>query len=219
MNNYIKRRPPLQKFLDFVFFPIRALTLFENDRWGLSSLASERFDYVSREVRGYCLDVGCGRHNRFVTEYLDGNGRGIDVFSYEGLLPENIVEDMTHFPFEDAAFDTVTFIANINHVPEKMRDRELAEAYRCLKKGGNIIITMGNPLAEILVHRVIHIYDSLFRTKHDVDAERGMGEDEDYYLGNNEIRTRLSAAGFNEITSKYFITQWWLNHLFIAWKK
>ncbi len=70
----------MQKLKDFVSFPVRAVTLFHDDRWGLSSLATERFDYVRREVQGYCLDVGCGRHNRFVTEHLGGNGVGIDVF-------------------------------------------------------------------------------------------------------------------------------------------
>ncbi len=77
-------RSPIQKAKDFITFPLRAVTLFVNDKWSLSSLKSERFDYVSREVKGYCLDVGCGRGNRFVKEYLKGNGLGIDVFEYEG---------------------------------------------------------------------------------------------------------------------------------------
>ena len=63
-------RNTAQKVRDFLTFPMRALTLFLHDRWGLSSLASERFDYVSREVIGYCLDVGCGRYNRLVNDYL-----------------------------------------------------------------------------------------------------------------------------------------------------
>jgi hypothetical protein len=42
----------------------------------MSALSSERFDYVAREVRGYCLDVGCGKHERFVQEFLKGNRRG-----------------------------------------------------------------------------------------------------------------------------------------------
>lgn len=41
---------------------------------------------------------------------------------------EHIVEDITKFPFEDEQFDTVTFIANINHVPEPLRDIELTQA-------------------------------------------------------------------------------------------
>ena len=49
-----------------------------------------------------------------------------------------------------------------------LRDIELAESYRCLKNGGNII-TMGNPLAEILVHKVVMRYDRIFGAKHDMD--------------------------------------------------
>jgi SAM-dependent methyltransferase len=149
------RRATTQRTTDFVTFPLRAVTLFHVDRFGLSSLASERFDYVAREVTGYCLDVGCGRHNRFVTEYLGGNGEGIDVFAYEGLSDDNVVSDLTHFPYDDNLFDSVTFIANLNHVPKPDRDPELAEAFRVLKPGGNIIVTTGHPVAEILVHKVV----------------------------------------------------------------
>jgi SAM-dependent methyltransferase len=213
------RRSKKQKLIDFAAFPLRALTLFYTDRWGLSSLASERFDYVANEVVGYCLDVGCGRHNRFVKEFLGGNGTGIDVYPYEGLTEEHIVEDPSHFPFEDASFDSVTFIANINHIPESLRDIELAEAFRCLRPGGNVIVTMGNPVAEVLVHKLVALYDRLFGTDLDMDSERGMHEEEEYFLTDSEIITRLRRAGFTDISKKYFVTQWYLNHLFVGWKK
>jgi len=207
-----------QKLKDFIFFPFRAVTLHDKDKWGLSSLASERFGYVSREITGYCLDVGCGKNNRFIVEYCEGNGKGIDVYPYEGLSDENVVSDISQFPFGDASFDSITFIANINHVPRSLRDVELKEAFRCLKSGGNIIVTMGNPLAEILVHKVVHWHDKFFGTNYDMDAERGMDEEEEYYLTDSEIIKRLSLAGFNSISKKYFFTQWGLNHLFVAWK-
>ena len=212
------QRNSAQKFLDFVSFPIRAFSLFHEDRWGFSALASERFDYVAGEVKGYCLDVGCGRHNRFVREYLHGNGRGIDIFAYEGLTEENIVPDLSTFPFEDRAFDSVTFIANLNHAPRAQRDTELAEANRVLKPGGNIIVTMGNPLAEIIVHKVVWLHDMIFKTNHDMDSERGMAEGEEYFLTDAEIQLRLSRAGFLRVRKKYFWTQWALNHLFVGWK-
>jgi len=212
------QRGGLKAFADFIFFPLRALFLIEKDRCGLSSLASERFFYASQEVQGYCLDVGCGKWNRFVTEFLGGNGKGIDVYLYEGLTEEHIVEDMSHFPFDDGSFDSVTFIANINHIPEAMRDIELAEAYRCLRKGGNIIVTMGNPLAEIITHKVAWLYDKILGTRFDMDNDRGMQEDERYYLLNHEIRERLNRAGFTNIRKRYFITQWFLNHMFVCWK-
>ncbi len=199
-------------------FPLRAVALFHRDKWGLSCLASERYEYVSHEVQGYCLDVGCGYHNRFVSDWLEGNGRGIDVFQYEGLTEEQIVEDMTRFPFEDASFDSVTFIANINHVPRSLRDCELAEAYRCLKPGGNLVVTMGNPLAELAVHKVVEFYDNFLGTHVDMDTERGMADEEAYYLLDSEIVSRLKMAGFIDLSKQYFWTQWCLNHLWVGRK-
>lgn len=185
----------------------------------MSSLATERFDYVAGQVRGYCLDVGCGPYNRFIRDFLNHNGRGIDVYRYEGLTEEHLVEDMTRFPFEDGAYDSVTFIANLNHVPRSMRDAELSEAYRCLRPGGNIVVTMGNPLAEILVHKLVWFYDTLFGTHVDVDTERGMEEEEEYYLLDGEIRRRLQKAGFTNLRKKYFLTQWCFNHMIVADKE
>jgi SAM-dependent methyltransferase len=212
------RRSIIRKIIDFLTFPARSVTLFYDDKLGLSSLSTERFDYIANEVKGYCLDVGCGRHNRFVREFLHGNGRGIDVFPYEGLTEEEIVEDITHFPFPDSTFDTVTFIANINHVPKQDRDIELKEAYRVLRQKGRIVVSMGNPFAEVLVHKLVRIYDKLLKTTYDVDSERGMGEGEEYYLTDHEIVERLIRAGFRRVQKKHFITQWRLNHLIVAWK-
>jgi SAM-dependent methyltransferase len=212
-------RSRAQELKDFLLFPLRAFTIFEGDKWGLSSLMTERYDYVAREVRGYCLDIGCGKRNRFINEFCGGNGKGIDVFKYPGLTDDQIVADMTKLPFPDGTFDSVAFIANLNHVPEPQRDAELAEAFRVLKSGGNIIVTMGNPLAEILIHQVLHLYDKLLGTDYDVDTTRGMHEDEDYYLTNSEIRGRLTKAGFTGLRTRYFPTQWGLNHLFVGEKK
>lgn len=214
----MKQRSIIQKIIDFTTFPLRAISIFEENRWGLTSLRNERFDFCASHVMGYCLDVGCGRHNIFITQYLNGQGKGIDVFPYDGLKEENLVKDISHFPFKDESFDTVTFIANINHIPASMRDIELKEAYRCLQPGGNIIVTMGKPLAEISAHWVVGQYDKLFNTDFDVDHERGMSEEESYYLKSSEILLRLSNAGFVNIKRKSFWTQWFLNAMFVAYK-
>src|SRR5262245_6681125 len=182
------QRSRFQKVLDCFFFPFRALTLFHRSGFGLTSLADERFDFVASEIRGRTLDIGCGRHNRFVAHFLRGRGRGIDLFRYEGLTDENLVSDLTSLPFPNASFDTVTFIANLNHCPEPDRDKELAESFRVLRPGGRIIVTMGHPLAEITVHKVVWLYDRLLRTRVDMDTERGMEKDEAFYLTEGEIR-------------------------------
>lgn len=145
-------------------------------------------------------------------------GLGLDVYPYEGLSADNIVPGFLSLPFEDARFDTVTFIANLNHAPRSQRDGELREAFRVLKPGGNIIVTMGNALAEVLVHKLVWLYDRLLGTRLDVDGERGMHADEDYYLRPSEIVERLSRAGFSGICRRFFVTQFCLNSMFIGWK-
>lgn len=215
---WVKQRTATQKLLDCFTFPIRAVTLFEYDRFGLSSLATERFDFVGREVRGECLDMGCGRNNRFVREVLSGRGRGIDGYPYEGLGEEELVEDFCSLPFHDEAFDTVTFIASFNHTPEHQRDAELVEAHRLLRPGGRIVISMGAPVAEVLVHKLVALYDRVLGTDVDMDGERGMGEGEDYYVADAEIFGRLGKAGFEGTRKSRFWTQWGFNSLFLAEK-
>ncbi|MBI4238671.1 MAG: class I SAM-dependent methyltransferase [Deltaproteobacteria bacterium] len=213
-----KRRSVGQKILDAVTFPIRALTLFTEDGWGLSSLRTERFDYVARFVHGLCLDIGCGEHNLFIRNFLGGHGQGFDVFAYEGLAQNELVTNLDHFPCADSTFDTVTLIACLNHIPVSARARELGEAYRCLKAGGRIVVTMGVPWAETLIHRVIAWYDRLFGTHYDMDTARGMAPGETYSVPAPCIRAHLAMAGFRNVSIHRFWTQWGLNRLFIGWK-
>jgi ubiquinone/menaquinone biosynthesis C-methylase UbiE len=149
---------------------------------------------------------------------LKVNGKGIDVYKYDRLTEENIVKDIRHFPFDDQKFDTVTFIANLNHVPSSLRDIELAEAYRVLKPDGNILVTMANPLALIMVHKVVAWYDTIFKSNYDVDHIRGMHDEEAYYIRDEEIRERLTKAGFINLQKHRFASQWGLNWVTIGWK-
>jgi SAM-dependent methyltransferase len=214
----VARRTRPSWLADSLFFPLRAVAMVDRDIWRLHSLRTERFYYVAEEVIGRALDIGCGRDNRFVSEFLFGNGLGVDVYPYRGLSPDQVVPDMTQMPFADCSFDSVTFIANINHVPAGKRDEELREAFRCVRPGGNIVVTMGNPVAEVLVHRLIAFYDRWLGTSIDVDSERGMEHDESYFLVDCEIVERLAATGFRHISKRYFWSQWGLNHLFVGWR-
>ena len=83
---------------------------------------------------------------------------------------------------------------------------------------GRILVTMGNPIAELAVHKVVWTWDKLFGTNVDMDTERGMEEGEEYYLTDEEITSRLARAGFTGVRKKYFTTQWFLNAVFIAMK-
>ncbi len=62
------------------------------------------------------------------------------------------------------------------------------------------------------------LYDKLLGTNYDADNERGMDEEESYYLLDSEIKKRLIKAGFIGIRKRYFVTQWFLNHMIIAHK-
>jgi ubiquinone/menaquinone biosynthesis C-methylase UbiE len=212
-------RNRIQKIKDGLTFPVRVFHLFEEDWHGLSSLRTERFDYAAEYVVGYCLDVGCGKHNLFIAKHLKGNGKGVDVYPFIGLTKEHLIEDFSHLPFPDATFDSVTFIGNIGHVPVDRRDIELREAYRCLRNGGNIVMTMGNPFCEKVIHRVVNWHDKLLGTDYDMDTERGMEEGESYFVRDHEVRQRLKDARFVDVKRHTFWTQWGLNHLFVGWKR
>ena len=197
---------------DFLTFPVRALFLFDEDRFGLTSLRTERLTCVAGEVRGQCLDMGCGPGNVFVKRFLGGKGRGVDVFRYPGLCRKDIVDPL-RLPFPSGSFGTVTLIAAINHIPARHRDAELAELFRVLEPGGRIIVTMGNPAAEVLVHKL-----SAALNREDMDSRRGMDEDETYFMRDAEIAARLRKAGFAIGPRKVFWSQWGLNHLLIGIK-
>ena len=129
-----------------------------------------------------------------------------------------MLKDHRKFPFPDSHFDTVTFIANLNHVPREDRAAELTEAYRCLKPSGKIIVTMGHPLAESAIHKLVLCYQKFLGANFEMDTTRGMDDDEEFYLTDTEIEERLTKTGFSGITKKYFLTQWGLNHMFIGLK-
>ena len=216
------RRGTAQRALDFATFPVRAVMPFragESERWHLSSRASERFDYVAREVLGYTLDVGCGPYDRFIKQYLDDYGMGIDVHRYDSLGEDQVFADLTRCPFEDGSFDSVTLIATIHHIPRSQRDVELAEIHRVLRPGGNLIVTQAIPLAEILVHRVTRLHARLLGDSYDIDLLRDMHEEEEYHVKDAELAERMGRAAFRDVTKKSFTTQWGLNRLFVGWKR
>jgi SAM-dependent methyltransferase len=207
------------KIIDFMIFPLRVF-MFERGALGLTSLRDERFGYVSEELHGVkCLDIGCGRYNRFITQYMGGSGEGVDCYPYEGLTERNLVKDLSKLPFKNESFNAVTFIACLNHCPKNKRVAELDEAYRVLVRGGKIIVTMGIPAAEVAIHWLISRYDQVFGTKNDVDTIRGMKEGESHYIPYLEIKELLIYAGFNNIRLKRFQTQWNLNGMVIGEKE
>lgn len=167
---------------------------------------------VRDDLSAQCTDQQSNEYS--YRDSNNGKGRATLAILAFGVMRQTTGGD----GFLSATFDTVTFIANLNHAPRSQRDAELQEAFRVLKLGENIIITMSNFLAEILVHKLVALYDRVFVTALDIDGQRGMNVEEDYYLRPREIRQRLRRAGFIKISREFFLTQWCLNSLFIGWK-
>jgi len=99
----------------------------------LKSNADIRTGVVLHAVRGRLLDIGCGT-NRLVAQYRrgGGDGVGVDVYPWPGV--DQIVEDTSRLPYADATFDTISFVACINHIPNRID--VLREARRLLGPGG-----------------------------------------------------------------------------------
>lgn len=92
------------------------------------------------------LDIGCGRatllnelarlHPRAALTGVDVRDEAIGPFTY-------VSQDLTDgLPFDDAAFDVVTFGEVIEHLPDP--DAMLAEIHRVLAPDGTLVITTPN---------------------------------------------------------------------------
>jgi ubiquinone/menaquinone biosynthesis C-methylase UbiE len=137
---------------------------------------------VLSQVTGRLLDIGCG-NNRLVRRY--GNGVGVDVFDWGDI--DLLVNNTADLPFKDGEFETITFVAALNHIPN--RNDVVRECCRLLKKGGQCIVTMLPPLLSTVWHKI--------RGGHDADqGKRGMARGEVYGLKKREIVELLCQNGF-----------------------
>jgi SAM-dependent methyltransferase len=200
--NY-KNVSSLRRIGDFIFFPLRILLKQEWLKYlGLSTLAEERARKVFSYLNGRVLDIGCGE-NILIKGW--GNGIGVDVFPWMGV---DIVLDTKSLIFKDCEFDTVTFIASLNHIPH--REQTVREAYRVLKPGGTVLITMIGPLVGIVCHALIWTWDP-------DQQEREMDKDEKWGMTDKEIEEILMKAGFHGFKKKRFGFLW-LNKIYTAKK-
>ena len=193
----------LKHVYDFLGLPLR-LILFPDSccqRIGLTSLEEERVFTVLPNVKGKLLDIGCG-NNRLVREY--GRGVGIDVYRRSDDVI--IVEDSSSIPMESHIFDTITFLASLNHVPN--REEAIKEARRLLKDDGRIIVTMINPVLGMIGHKIWWYGE---------DRERGMEPGETYGLWNKDIIEMFKRNGFELELHKRFV--YCMNNLFVFRKK
>lgn len=206
------QKDPYQVLRDFLFAPIRFSGISETSsfwrRFRLTSLEEERVNAVLPYIHGLLLDVGCGR-NTLVRNYVQKGGQavGVDVYDYgAGAL---IVENSSKLPFPDRHFDTITFVASLNHIP--YRALSLKEAVRLLKDDGHVLITMINPVIGFLVHK---IYEYRARG---LDFERGAKEGEVYGLWTSQVITLAERVRLQLLVHKRF--DYALNHLYLFAEK
>lgn len=118
--------------------------------------------YVKNGAR--VADIGCGNGRLLqLFEGMDVDYVGIDtssalldearlqVTSYQLLITNTALQfihaDMTHLPFVGASFDHVFMIASLHHLASASDHKAaLLEAYRVLKPGGMLFITVFNML-------------------------------------------------------------------------
>jgi len=170
---------------------------------GLTSNEDIRLGLVLERTRGRLLDVGCGT-NQLVARYRaqGGQGVGVDVHPWHGV--DHLLEDSGRLPFEAGSFDTVSFVACLNHIPN--RGEALAEARRVLADAGQLLLTNLRPGPS----RLWHAWAFWDRDQH----ERGMQEGEVWGFEPGALQDLLSAAGF-ELSQRTSFS-WGLNELFVC---
>jgi len=164
-----------------------------------------RVEKVLEHVKGRCLDIGCG-DNELIKEYRSkgGNGIGIDVYPWDGV--DKVVSDSSKLPFENKSFDCITFVASLNHIPN--RNEVLKESYRILKEDGIIIITFLSPIISFLWHKIC-FWDQ-------DQKKRGMKNGEVYGFTGNQVIALLNKTGYRIVEQKKF--SWGLNHIYVGSK-
>ncbi len=185
-----------------IAFPLLSLLSREQSlKIGLTPIDDERVIMALRYTKGKVLDVGCGANN-FVRSY--GNGTGVDVAAWKGC--DVVIKDAAKLPFKARSYDTVTYLACLNHIPN--RDDSVKDAARVLKKDGRIIITMITPLMGKFIHWWRFRNDPDHQERHIDHAHELMG------MSPKQIKKILTAAGFVNIRRKRFV--YGMNNIYTA---
>lgn len=196
---------PLRRGWDHLMAPLRITVLSEEatHRLGLSSLKDERIRAVFPHCRGRVLDVGCGKNN-LVATYGPERSVGVDIYDWQcGAV---ILPDTAQLPFPDKSFSTVTFLACLNHIPN--RKEVLAESVRVLSDDGQVILTMPTPLISQVAHRWWELL------KLGEDWVREWHREEVYGFSPVQMRQMLGDAGLEVVVHRRFL--YGFNHLYVA---
>lgn len=172
---------------------------------GLLTNEDIRIRFVLIYINGKLLDIGCG-NNRLVKSYLQmgGEGTGVDVYNWDDSVL--LVKDTSDLPFEAKTFDTITFVASINHIPNRLE--VLKEAHRLLAGDGRIILTNLSPF----ISKIWHKWAFWDKDQH----ERGIEEGEIWGFKERDLAKLLNQAGFKVIKKQKF--SWRINQVYFCGK-
>jgi len=170
---------------------------------GLKFLEEIRIKKCLKHCVGKVLDIGCG-NNRLIKSH--GRGIGVDVYKWAGI---DVICDGAFLPFKDNTFDTVTFLASLNHIPKRLN--ALIEANRVLKRNSKIVITTPGTISGYIIHKIGGLL-------WDKDQKvRGMKDGEVFGLSEPYVQGLLENAEFDKI--KKYPFEFGLNSLYIAYTK
>lgn len=169
------------------------------DRFG-QRLMHWRIAAVLPHLRGRVLDVGCGTNEllaRYRAECADveaARSVGVDIYDWPGA--DLLVEDSSDLQYADASFDTVAFVASLNHIPNR-RD-VLRECRRLIRPGGTVVVTMLPPRLSWAWHKLRRPWDA-------DQIERRMQPGEVYGLTRRQVDELLLEAGFEPMEHRRFM--------------
>ncbi|MET4331652.1 SAM-dependent methyltransferase [Bradyrhizobium sp. i1.15.2] len=208
------RKSLLQSAWDLAGAPLRMVLLPDsrNERMHLTSLRAERYAAVLPQLRGRVLDIGAGDNalirlyrQRLLRSGKDDAGAddsvGVDVVDWGGDTLKIASSDS--LPFEAESFDTVAFVACLNHIPERIG--ALKEAHRVLKPGGLLVATMIGRLIGDVGHSIWWYSE---------DKHRDVAEGEVMGIDKTEMLWLLEQAGFRQVAVKRFV--YGMNYLYLA---
>jgi len=196
-----------KNFINEILLPLKLIIPQPIVEWipGLASNKEIRVEKVLKyiSINMNCLDIGCGDNTLIKRLRSRGaSGVGIDIYPWD--CADLVIEDSSRLPFDNNSFDCITFVASLNHIPNRLE--VLMEARRILKRNGIVIITFLTPKISVFWHKIIYW---------DKDQnKRGMKKGEKYGFTHRELCSLLEDAGFRIVEKKKFSLG--LNNLYIC---
>jgi SAM-dependent methyltransferase len=212
----LKRPKPIwQSLWDLTGAPLRMVALPDvtSERLHLTSLRAERLGVVLPLIRGRLLDIGAGDNmlvNLHRERAIGSPGEaaakasvGVDVVDWGADCL--IVDNCRHLPVESNTFDTVSFVACLNHIPE--REEAMREAVRALRPGGRVIATMIGKLIGDIGHAIWWYSE---------DKHRSIAEGEVMGMDPGDVLQLMRSSGLADVKRFGFV--YGLNHCFVGTK-